>query len=58
MIYKDIGDEFNLGELISTTIIQTLWSGYGELVRLQFENGSIIVKYVQLPKIFYSYSFT
>ena len=49
--YKDIGDELNLGKLISTHTIQTLWSGYGELVRLQFENKSIIVKYIKLPQI-------
>lgn len=31
-------------------MIQTLWSGYGELVRLYFEKRSIIVKHVTLPK--------
>lgn len=52
LIYKDIGNELNLGKLISTNILQTLWSGYGELLRLQFENKSIIVKYVKLPKTY------
>lgn len=49
-LYKNIGDELNLGELIKKEIIQSLWSGYGELVRLRFEKKSIIVKHIKLPK--------
>ncbi len=49
-LYQNIGDELNLGRLNFTETIQTLWSGYGELVRLRFETKSIIVKHVKLPK--------
>jgi len=31
-------------------VIQTLWGGYGELVRLGFQDKSIIIKHVKLPK--------
>lgn len=50
LLYQNIGDELNLGNLSSVDIIQTLWSGYGKLVRLNFPTKSIIVKHVQLPK--------
>lgn len=50
-LYQKIGDEFNLGRLVSKETIQILWSGYGELVRLKFpHNKTIIVKHVKLPK--------
>lgn len=48
--YQDIGDELKLGVLRGTQVIQTLWSGYGELVRLNFSNQHIIIKHVQLPR--------
>lgn len=35
--------------LISTDVIQTLWSGYGTLIRLTFLETSIIVKHIKLP---------
>lgn len=50
LLYQNIGDELNLGTLISVDIIQHLWGGYGELVRLSFETKSVIVKHVKLPK--------
>lgn len=50
LLYQNIGKELELGELISEEIIQTLWSGYGELVRLKFSNDSIIIKHINLPK--------
>lgn len=50
-LYQSIGKELDLGRLNSIYIIQTLWSGYGELVRLTFQNKSIIVKHVKLPKM-------
>ncbi|MFM2587388.1 aminoglycoside phosphotransferase family protein [Vibrio sp. TBV020] len=31
-------------------VLQTLWGGYGELVRLHCESGSVIVKHIRLPK--------
>jgi len=49
-IYQDIGSELYLGELLSLEPIQSLWSGYGELVRLVFSKKSVIVKHIKLPK--------
>lgn len=49
-LYQDIGKELNVGTINQVEIIQSLWSGYGELVRLKFDSVSIIVKHVQLPK--------
>ncbi len=49
-LYQSIGDELELGSLERIDVIQSLWSGYGELVRLTFPSHSIIVKHVQLPK--------
>lgn len=51
-LYKQIALELKLGELKSYELIQNLWSGYGEIVRLSFENKSIIIKHVKLPKTF------
>lgn len=48
--YQSLADELNLGSLKEIQVIQTLWSGYGELLRLKFDGKSIIVKYVKLPK--------
>ena len=50
-LYQNIGDELNLGKLFAIEKIQTLWSGYGQLVRLKFSNKNIIVKHVKLPKL-------
>ncbi|MCH9813985.1 MAG: ecdysteroid 22-kinase family protein [Epsilonproteobacteria bacterium] len=49
-LYQEIGDDLNLGTLIHVDVIQTLWSGYGELVRLIFSDTCIIIKHVKLPK--------
>ena len=49
-LYQDIGDELKLGKLSSIEVIQSLWGGYGKLVRLKFSQKSIIVKHIQLPK--------
>lgn len=49
-LYKDITSELNLGKINSIEVIQTLWSGYGELVRLRCDKKSIIVKHIKLPK--------
>ncbi len=51
LLYQNIGDELNLGMLLYSKRIQTLWSGYGELVRLNFLKKSIIVKHIKLPKV-------
>lgn len=37
----------------SATVIQSLWSGYGEIVRISLEGGShssVILKHIQLPE--------
>jgi hypothetical protein len=49
-LYQEIGDELKLGTLHEVDVIQKLWGGYGELVRLRFSQDSIIVKHVKLPK--------
>ncbi|WP_415679278.1 phosphotransferase [Vibrio mytili] len=49
-LYQNIGDELNLGKFICSQVIQSLWGGYGELVRLRFSKCSVIVKHVKLPK--------
>ena len=49
-LYENIANELNLGTLANIEVIQSLWGGYGELVRLAFKEKSIIVKHVKLPK--------
>ncbi|WP_320034346.1 oxidoreductase family protein [Halarcobacter sp.] len=49
-LYQKIGDEFQLGRLVSIETIQILWSGYGELVRVKFPKNSIIIKHIKLPQ--------
>ena len=37
----------------SATVIQSLWSGYGEIVRLELEGStypSVILKHIKLPE--------
>ncbi|MCV6606859.1 MAG: ecdysteroid 22-kinase family protein [Campylobacterales bacterium] len=49
-IYIHISQKLKLGELISSQPVQTLWGGYGEIVRLHFSQKTIIVKHIQHPK--------
>ncbi len=49
-LYKNIANELELYELLSVEVIQSLWGGYGELVRLVFPECSVIVKHVTLPR--------
>ncbi|PFG57881.1 ecdysteroid kinase [Vibrio sp. ES.051] len=49
-LYQSIGEALKLGKLESIENIQSLWGGYGELVRIVFSTCSIIVKHVKLPK--------
>jgi len=49
-LYKDIANELKLGKILSFETIQTLWGGYGELVRLRFFEKTIIIKHIKLPK--------
>ena len=50
LLYQSIGDDLNLGTLDNIEVIQSLWSNYGELVRLNFKNKSVIVKHIKLPE--------
>ena len=49
-LYQDIGRELGLGTVDTVECIQTLWGGYGELVRVAFAERSVIIKHVTLPK--------
>ncbi|EGQ8703877.1 phosphotransferase [Vibrio parahaemolyticus] len=50
LLYQNISQDLDLGALLSSEVIQSLWGGYGELVRLKFAKRSVIVKHVKLPK--------
>jgi hypothetical protein len=50
-MYQNITNQLNLGTITSKQTIQTLWSGYGELVRLNFKDRSVIIKHIKLPEI-------
>lgn len=47
--YQTIGQELNLGNYRSVEVIQSLWGGYGELVRVTYSTGSVIIKHVKTP---------
>lgn len=50
-IYLDIASSLGRENLVSVEVIQSLWGGYGELVRLHFSDRSrVIVKHVCLPE--------
>ncbi|MEC9282722.1 MAG: phosphotransferase [Bdellovibrionota bacterium] len=36
-------------KLLSSELIQDLWSGYGELLRLRLDSSSVILKLIQIP---------
>ena len=42
-------NQLNAKQIQSTELIQQLWSGYGELLRVVTDSGSIIVKLIQFP---------
>lgn len=48
--YQSIGQELKLGTYQSVEVIQSLWGGYGELVRVNYSTCSVIIKHVKLPK--------
>lgn len=48
--YQSIGQELKLGNYQSVEVIQSLWGGYGELVRVNYSTCSVIIKHVKLPK--------
>lgn len=48
--YQAIANELNLGEIKDIEPIQSLWGGYGELVRLKLRESSIIVKHIKLQE--------
>ncbi|EEX32421.1 MULTISPECIES: phosphotransferase [Vibrio] len=48
--YQALSQRLGYTELKGTEVLQSLWSGYGELVRLHVDETSIVIKHVQLPK--------
>ncbi|KOO13938.1 choline kinase [Vibrio xuii] len=48
--YQSLLNSLGLDALTHTEVLQSLWGGYGELVRLHSASGSIIVKHIKLPK--------
>ncbi|KJY82116.1 choline kinase [Vibrio galatheae] len=48
--YQSLVSQLGYTHLQSKQVLQVLWGGYGELVRLNVDNTSIIVKHIQLPK--------
>ncbi|WP_425529420.1 phosphotransferase [Vibrio diabolicus] len=48
--YQSIGQELKLENYQSVEVIQSLWGGYGELVRVNYSTCSVIIKHVKLPK--------
>ena len=48
--YQALSQRLGYKELKGTEVMQSLWSGYGELVRLHVDETSIVIKHVQLPK--------
>lgn len=50
MDYLSLAQQLGYQQLHRTHKIQTLWGGYGELVRLYVDNESIIVKHITLPR--------
>ncbi|HHX8294163.1 TPA: phosphotransferase [Vibrio diabolicus] len=49
--YQSIGQELKPGNYQSVEVIQSLWGGYGELVRVTYSTCSVIIKHVKLPKL-------
>lgn len=48
--YHPLCVELGYSSIQSVDVLQTLWGGYGELVRLYVDDTSVIVKHIQLPK--------
>ncbi|NOH78243.1 phosphotransferase [Vibrio sp. RE86] len=48
--YQALVESLGYQQLESVEVLQTLWGGYGELVRLYTDNSSVIVKHILLPK--------
>lgn len=48
--YQPLVNELGYTSLHGIEVLQSLWGGYGELVRLSVDSSSIIVKHIQLPK--------
>jgi len=48
-IANKIISALNARAITGTELIQNLWSGYGKLLRVTTDNGSIIVKLIQFP---------
>ncbi|WP_082957033.1 MULTISPECIES: phosphotransferase [unclassified Vibrio] len=50
MNYLPLIEQLGFQQLNDTQTLQTLWGGYGELVRLSVDDDSIIVKHIALPE--------
>lgn len=50
MDYSNIVEELGFSKLHDVVVLQNLWGGYGELVRLLVDDTSIVIKQIQLPK--------
>ena len=48
--YQALIQRLGYAELKSAEVLQSLWGGYGELVRLHVDTTSIVIKHVQMPK--------
>ncbi|OEF04786.1 aminoglycoside phosphotransferase family protein [Vibrio genomosp. F10] len=48
--YSQLAAILDITPPIKVSVIQPLWGGYGELVRLSADNKSVIVKHIELPK--------
>lgn len=48
--YQSLIETLGFKCLDSYEVLQTLWGGYGELVRLFVDDTSVVVKHIQLPK--------
>lgn len=48
--YQALIESLGFQKIESIEVLQTLWGGYGELVRLYTDNSSVIVKHILLPK--------
>lgn len=48
--YLPLVSDLGVSRIESVDVLQTLWGGYGQLVRLHVDTGSIIVKHISLPK--------
>ncbi|WP_339389673.1 phosphotransferase [Vibrio neptunius] len=49
-IYRNLCLRLGLDTLRRVEVLQPLWGGYGELVRVHLDQTSIVIKHIQLPQ--------